>query len=302
VGRIGAMSHAFHHPCVESLVFFAICRNHRSTMREWTPIKTIPYHLPWVLGIAIVMAVTGPFGSYETMGLGKRLLYFTIIGILSWALVIGFIVALRQIEAFNRWPIVIRMALAGSLAAVPMTAAIIVVHGWLVRPIPWRVYAQIFPETAFLAVVISTLVGLFIERRLHAEADSERARVAASVATSVAAGPALASGAEPLAPDFFRRVPPALGRDLLALEMEDHYLRIHTVLGSDLILLRLRDALAELGPSRGRQVHRSWWVAEGAIASVERNAGRPVLVLRNGLRVPVSKSFRDQIKQAGWLG
>ena len=62
-----------------------------------------------------------------------------------------------------------------------------------------------------------------------------------------------------------------------------------------------RDALAELGPSRGRQVHRSWWVAEGAIASAERNAGRPVLVLRNGLRVPVSKTFRDQVKQAGWL-
>jgi DNA-binding LytR/AlgR family response regulator len=49
-------------------------------------------------------------------------------------------------------------------------------------------------------------------------------------------------------------------------------------------------------------VHRSWWVAEGAVASVEREAGRLMLVLRNGLRVPVSKSFRDQVKDAGWLG
>ncbi len=83
--------------------------------------------------------------------------------------------------------------------------------------------------------------------------------------------------------------------------MEDHYLRIHTALGSDLILLRLRDALGELGPGRGRQVHRSWWVAEGAIASVDRTAGRLVLVLRNGLRVPVSKTYRDQVKESGWL-
>ena len=104
-----------------------------------------------------------------------------------------------------------------------------------------------------------------------------------------------------VAPDFFRRVPPALGRDLLALEMEDHYLRIHTVLGSDLILLRLRDALAELGPTRGRQVHRSWWVAEGAVVSAERSAGRTLLVLRNGLSMPVSKSFHEQVKEAGWL-
>jgi len=83
--------------------------------------------------------------------------------------------------------------------------------------------------------------------------------------------------------------------------MEDHYLRIHTALGSDLVLMRLRDALTELAPGRGRQVHRSWWVAEGAIASVERPAGRIVLVLRNGLRVPVSKTYRDQVKEAGWL-
>jgi len=57
---------------------------------------------------------------------------------------------------------------------------------------------------------------------------------------------------------------------------------------------------AELGPKRGRQVHRSWWVAEGAVAETERGA-RPLLVLRNGLKVPVSKSFRGQAKKMGWL-
>ena len=94
--KIGAKPPAFHLSCVELLAFFAICRDHRSTMREWNPVRTIPYHLPWVLGIAVVMAVTGPFGSYETMGLGKRLLYFTAIGVLAWAQVIGFIVVFRR--------------------------------------------------------------------------------------------------------------------------------------------------------------------------------------------------------------
>lgn len=282
-----------HRSCAELLAFFAICPDHPFTMREWRPVRTMPYHLPWVLGLAVVMAVTGPFGSYETMGLGKRLVYFTVIGLLTWAQVIVCIAAFRQIEAINRWPIIVRMALAGVVAAVPTTAAIIVLHGWLLWPIPWRAFPYIFPPTAFLSVVISVLVGLFVERRLRAEADTERARVAAAAAAVPEASPAAA--------DFFRRVPPALGRDLLALEMEDHYLRIHTALGSDLILLRLRDALAELGPARGRQVHRSWWVAEGAIASVERDPRRPILVLRNGLRVPVSKTYRDEVKEAGWL-
>jgi len=35
---------------------------------------------------------------------------------------------------------------------------------------------------------------------------------------------------------------------------------------------------------------------------VERDAGRITLVLRNGLRVPVSKTFREPVKEAGWLG
>jgi hypothetical protein len=82
--------------------------------------------------------------------------------------------------------------------------------------------------------------------------------------------------------------------------MEDHYLRIHTALGSDLILLRLRDALAELGPRRtAARFIGPGGSPEGAVASVDREAGRSILVLRNGLRVPVSKTYREQRQGRG---
>ncbi len=261
-------------------------------MRETPYLRSMPRQFPWVVGLAVVMAVTGPFGLYGYVSLGVRLIYFGTTAVLIWLQVLGCAVLLSQIEALQRWSIAARMALAGVLAAIPGTIEIIVLNSRLVRSTPFRAALEIYPQTAFLTVVISVVIGLFIEQRLHADADNERARVAALPAADVP---------EDAAPDFFRRMPPALGRDLLALEMEDHYLRIHTALGSDLILLRLRDALAELGPSRGRQVHRSWWVAEGAVASAERDQRRPMLVLRNGLRVPVSKTFRDPVKQAGWL-
>jgi DNA-binding LytR/AlgR family response regulator len=261
-------------------------------MRESLYLKTFPRQVPWVIGLGVVLGVIGPFGLYETAGLGTRLLYFVIIGSLTWLQVIGCAAGLASLETFERWSIVGRMALAGVLASVPSALEIIVVHSWLVRPLSLAAAPYIFPQTAFLTVVISVAMGLFFERRLHAAADAERARVAS-------APEAHRQGAAPL--DFFRRVPPALGRDLLALEMEDHYLRIHTVLGSDLILLRLRDALGELGPERGRQVHRSWWVSNGAVSSAERDGARTLLILHNGLKVPVSKSFRDQVKEAGWL-
>jgi hypothetical protein len=257
-------------------------------MRESPYLRSLPYHLSPVLLLAVVMGVTGPFGTYGSMGLGVRLLYFTIIGVLSWLQVVLLAAWFGRIEPIDRWPVAGRMTLVGLLAAVPSTLEVVAVHSWLAWPIPWTAAPYIFPENAFLSVVIAVVIGLFVEQRLHARADAERARVA----ELPQAGPG---------PDFFRRIPPALGRDLLALEMEDHYLRIHTALGSDLILLRLRDALGELGPKRGRQVHRSWWVADGAVASTERNAARPLLVLRNGLKVPVSKSFRGQAKEMGWL-
>lgn len=254
-------------------------------MRDSPYLRRLPWQFVGVLMLCIVMGVTGPFGTYGTMGLGARLAYFAVVGSFTWVVVALLAAWSGQLEPINRWPVYARMAIVGLLAAIPSTAAVIVVHGWLSWRIPWRAYAEIYPDNAFLTVVISVLIGLGVEQRLRAVADAERSRVAELPQAG---------------PDFFRRIPPALGRDLLALEMEDHYLRIHTAVGSDLILLRLRDAMAELGPKRGRQVHRSWWVAENAVASTERGT-RPLLVLRNSLKVPISKSFRDQAKEMGWL-
>jgi DNA-binding LytR/AlgR family response regulator len=258
-------------------------------MRESPYFRSLPYHLPAVLGMAVVMAVIGPFGTYFLMPLASRLAYFGILTTLNWMQIIALAAWFGRIEPIDRWPVAARMALVGMLSSIPGTAEVIVVHSWLSRPIPWRAASEIFPSSAFLTVVVAIAVGLFVEQRVRARADAERERVA-SLPKADSAGPT----------DFFRRIPPALGHDLLALEMEDHYLRIHTAVGSDLILLRLRDAMAELGPARGRQVHRSWWVAEGAVASAERGT-RPLLVLRNGLKVPVSKTYREALKDAGWL-
>jgi LytTr DNA-binding domain-containing protein len=252
-------------------------------MRESPYLRRLPWQFLGVTMLCVVMGVTGPFGTYGAIGLGARLVYFAAVGLVTWLVVALLAAWFGQLEPINRWPVYVRMVVIGLLAAIPSTASVIVVHSWLARPIPWRAYPEIYPDNAFLTVVIAVLIGLAVEQRLRAEADTERARVAELPQT----GP----GPDP---DFFRRIPPALGRDLLALEMEDHYLRIHTAIGSDLILLRLRDAMAELGPKRGRQVHRSWWVAEGAVAETERAGARTLLVLRNGLKVPVSKSFRDQ--------
>ena len=100
---------------------------------------------------------------------------------------------------------------------------------------------------------------------------------------------------------FVRRLPARLGVDLLYIEVEDHYLRVHTSLGNGLLLLRLSDAVAELDPTLGRQVHRSYWVARRAVSSVERERYRVRLILSNGARVPVSRTFLPKLRAEGWL-
>ena len=99
-------------------------------------------------------------------------------------------------------------------------------------------------------------------------------------------------------PVLMERVRPERRGALLALKADGHYLHVHTDAGSDLIIYRLSDAIRELPPEQGAQVHRSWWVAARALGP-ERHRDRLSLV--NGLDVPVSRSFRLAARQRGWL-
>ncbi len=111
-------------------------------------------------------------------------------------------------------------------------------------------------------------------------------------------------GAAPNAPPtalFLERLPPKLrGGDLHAVQAEDHYLRLHTSRGQDIILMRLTDALGELEGLEGAQVHRSWWVARDAVVGAERGNGRASLTLKTGAVAPVSRTYAQALRAAGW--
>ena len=102
--------------------------------------------------------------------------------------------------------------------------------------------------------------------------------------------------------DIGDRLPARLrGAAIEALQAEDHYLRVHTERGSALILMPLSAALAGVAARRGRQTHRSWWVARDAVVASARRGGRASLTLRSGLRVPVSRTFAPLLRRDGWF-
>lgn len=98
------------------------------------------------------------------------------------------------------------------------------------------------------------------------------------------------------------RLKPALrSAEIYALSSEDHYVRIITSKGDDLVLIRLKDAIAETTPLRGVQTHRSWWVAESGVDKSLFQNGKSEIILKNGNVVPVSRSGKSRMKEAGWI-
>lgn len=100
---------------------------------------------------------------------------------------------------------------------------------------------------------------------------------------------------------FFAQIPERLGRTVLAVQAQEHYIRVITTSGAGLIMYRFSDAVRELRGTAGAQVHRSFWVARSAIAEVKRTGQKLEIILSNAERIPVSRSFIVSARAHGLL-
>lgn len=100
-----------------------------------------------------------------------------------------------------------------------------------------------------------------------------------------------------LAPAIAERLSRHLGTEIIALQAQDHYVRVVTPLGAELILYRFCDAIRELPPERGVRVHRSYWVASAAVEKILHRRGRHYLLLTNGDKVPVSRTYLADVRR-----
>jgi len=88
---------------------------------------------------------------------------------------------------------------------------------------------------------------------------------------------------------------------ILALNAEDHYVRVIAEARSALLLMTLAEAAALMPEGSGAQVHRSWWVAKGAVIGQQRTRRDVHLTLPGGVAAPVSRSRIADLKTLGWL-
>lgn len=104
-----------------------------------------------------------------------------------------------------------------------------------------------------------------------------------------------------IVPEFVKRLTAGPDAEIRALQAEDHYLRVYTDTKSELIRYRFSDAVEEVQHLAGLQVHRSFWINTDSIQGIRRAGRSYEIILGDGLEVPVSRSYRYAIKEAGLL-
>lgn len=288
-------------------------------MREWFDNSAKGEALRSVAGALVaagLMTILGPFGTYEAMPAPQRALYwFTVIGLiwLQSDLVMRFLE--RSLARQLPRPNLTLPVISAVLVALPATAVVVVAtqifmpQAAITAP---ALLGKVFLVLVVFGLAFNNLAGATAEAAAEGEAmEAERRMEEAQLreaalsshgqASEVGSEAGLLPSAQLPEMAFRARFPPGLTGRLLCLEMEDHYLRIHTDRGSDIILMRMSDAERELADTQGMRVHRSWWVAREAVREPRRDGTRLELLLENGMAVPVGKTYRSALRDAGWL-
>lgn len=226
------------------------------------------------LGLGLLLGFAGPFGSYPAYPAATRSGFWLAMTAVGMVAVLATDAVLPR-SRLHAGPL--RLGALALASALPMTFVV----AWTMSLLqPGRVFT---PGQLPLLFACVAAVQLLVA---YAATGAAPARARGEGAAPVpAAGPA----AFPRA--LLGKLPAELGRDILALETEDHYLRVHAACGSALILMRMADAVALLDPRLGAQVHRRWWVADAAVTGVRTEGQRLSLCLANGALIPVGRTF-----------
>ncbi len=232
----------------------------------------------------VVLGALGPFGSYLNDGMLLRSAYW--IGATWLGLVLyGGGVAISRLAKAGSWrrqALLVLSVLIGSVpqAVITRMVALRVWPGLLRYGPGWRLW---YVQTATIGAITVLGATAWLEARLRRPVPL----------------PASTQGDGRTIPRAGRSISPS--RDVIALQMEDHYVRVHTLAGSTLVHGPLTQAIEQVAPLEGLRIHRSWWIARHAVQRVEGSSRSMRLTLSNGLSAPVARNAVTLLREAGWL-
>lgn len=241
----------------------------------------------WIVvgGMVLIAAIAGPYYTLERLNFAERLVYWgVIIGISAVIMTFLSVLAHRVTEA-RGWNWALVAVLAGMAGILPVLGTV-----WLAGGLATG-FASGGPGIITLAAYVApSVVGGTLAVNAYIEVQERMAPNA-----SVAPEPQRADAAMTV---LQGKLPHHLGREIVAVRAQDHYLEVTTPKGQCMVLMRLGDAVSDLALLPGMQVHRSWWISLAHVARIEKGANGPEVVMSHGLRVPVGRSYRAAFRAA----
>lgn len=251
-----------------------------SALREMRAHLGNPVVLAALTGATVILALSGPFRTLDLLAPVPRAAYWATVVFGTYAIGTAVLTLFYRWRWFGGLHPVLRVATASPVMGLTVAAALVGLE-----------YALgLFPATDLAALTGQVGIATVISAVVLIPHEVRAARQS---------GTAPAAPGRP--PVILARLPVERRGALLALSAEDHYVRVITSVGEALVLLRLGDAIREAGAVPGLQVHRSHWVARGAVRAVRRSGDGAVVTLTAGQEVPVSRRFVPALRQAGLL-
>ncbi len=231
--------------------------------------------------VILILTLVGPFYTLTSLNFSARLVYWTLIASLNY--LAGFCFSLyfgHLLYSAGLSELASRLV-ASFLSGIPITLIV-----WNVNVYFYEFnmsesigFFSLLFYCCFIAMAIGVLFYMFSLETGNNESLSNQPAVKNS------------------SPVFMRRLPAHIGKKVLSLEAQDHYVNVTTDIGSALVLIRLADAIEELDGLEGLRIHRSHWVATEAIARTLRKDGKLQVELTNGTALPVSRTYAQNLKQ-----
>lgn len=243
-------------------------------MRQW--IGT-PKELGGMTLAVVLATIMQPFGFRVPGTISLTLIYWLLL--IGVTFPMGFVISNFCARRSHRpW----RSALSAAVAmAIAVTLAVYAINmvflGW--GPSEAERLGRVFVSGGSVAALVTLLVHMVLAPGSESSVQSQ----------------------SPKTTRLLERLPRCARGPIQHLAAEDHYTRVTTSQGSSLGLLRFFDALQDVAPTPGLQVHRSHWVSYDAIDKAERRGDAAQLILTNGSSVPVSRGHMPKLRAKGIL-
>ncbi len=259
----------------------------------------------WMMlsGAIALAALSGPFHTMQLLSLPGRVLYWAVSISVPTLLLTFLSIYARHLNAAGRvhWSLA---AFGAALCAVPLVYA----QSWLMNRFLHPDGGGAAPLSLLVNVAVPTILVTMIVNSMMMRRYREAAQqLPVSLHMPSDGTPPAANdppepdteAAPPPTPLLFEKLPPELGRDLICLRAQDHYIEVMTTRGRATVLMRLSDAERDLAGLAGLRVHRSWWVNLDHVADFVRTEGGGMdLTLSNGQVIPVARGQRAALRSA----